>query len=321
MHRLSHLTVRACALFAALIAGSPQMASAGPAAGSMQEPFADYGEVSFSNITPPSGSQNGGGGWNLTGTPTAHSLNASWGATLNAGVLRSVTSPGLEYTATGYLPGSGNKLTLDAASTNVTQNIGRRLGDQVIDSGTTFFSFLVSRNTPDTIRTINLAFFNDTNERFAIGQIGAAAGNTNGNIGFLMNNSNPAGLVVGATPIAMGTGVTHLIVGRIDWDAAANETVSMWVDPTNVTSQAVAGAPYASTNGFELIALTRIRPFVGNTAGGFNGVSANFDEIRIGDSWESVTSVLVPEPGAMTVIGMGLIGLLSARRGRRTLDG
>jgi hypothetical protein len=292
------------------------MASAGPVAGAMHEPFADYGEVTFVNITPPSGSQNGGGGWNTTGTPTANSENASWGATLNAGVLRTVTSPGLEYTATGYLPASGNKLTLDAASTNVTQNIGRRLGDQLIDSGTTYFSFLMSRNN-ETIRSFNLAFFNDTNERFAIGQIATGTGNTNGNIGFLMNNQNPAGLVVGANPIAMGTGITHLIVGKIEWNDSGFETVSMWVDPTNVTTEAAAGAVYASTNGFELIGLTRIRPFAGNTNSGFNAVSANFDEIRIGGTWESVTSLPIPEPGAISAAGIGVLGLLTARRHRK----
>jgi hypothetical protein len=236
---------------------------------------------------------------------------------LNAGALRTVSSPGLNYTATGYLAPTGNKLTLDASSTNVTQNIGRTLGGQSIDAGTTYVSFLISRNTVDTQRTINVAFFNDTNERWGIGQIGAAAGNSGGNIALYMNNQNPAGIVNSANPIAMGNNVTHLVVGRIDWNAAGNETVSIWVDPTDVTTEAAAGTVYASTNGFELTNLTRIRPFVGNTAGGFNGVSANFDEFRLGGTWESVTSqaIVVPEPG-VGLLGMGVAGMLAGRRRR-----
>jgi hypothetical protein len=111
-----------------------------------------------------------------------------------------------------------------------------------------------------------------------------------------MNNQNPAGLIQNTTsPIAMGVGVTHLLIGRIDWNASGNETVSLWVDPTDVTTETLAGATYVSTSGFELTALTAIRPFVGNTSGAFPAVSANFDEIRFGGSWQSVTAV-VPEP-------------------------
>jgi hypothetical protein len=83
------------------------------------------------------------------------------------------------------------------------------------------------------------------------------------------------------------------------------------VDPTDVTSELSGSAAYASTSAFELTAITGIRPFVGNTAGGFPGVSANFDEIRLGDTWASV----VPEPTSAAIAGLGLIGwMLSSRR-------
>jgi hypothetical protein len=304
----------------------PSLAHAAAISGSMQESFIDYTDpTAFANITPPSSSQNGGLGWNTSGTATTNDTGASWGASLNAGVLRTVNSPGLSYSATGYLAPTGNKLTLDAASTNVGQNIGRSLGGQTIDTGSTYFSFLVSRNTADTIRTINLAFFNGTTERFAVGQIGAAAGNTAGNIALLMNNTNPGGIIPAATPIAMGNNITHLLVGRIDWNAAGNETVTLWVDLNDVTTEPLPGdlarPVYSSTNGFELTQITAIRPFVGNTAGGFNGVSANYDEIRIGGTWASVTSqpVAVPEPasilsGIFSVLGLGVM----ARRHRKS---
>jgi hypothetical protein len=310
---------RRWALVCALAAvACPQVSSGATITGAMHESFSDYPAGTAFVNPPPAAGQNGGPGWNTSGLGTLpNDAGASWGALLNAGVLRTVTSPGLNHTATGYLAPTGGKLTLDAQSTNVTQNIGRTLGGQTIDAGTTYFSFLVSKNTPDTQRTINLAFFNGTGEQFAVGQIGTGSGNTGGNIALLMNNSNPGGLVQSATPIAMGTDVAHLVVGRIDWNAGGNETVAIWVDPSDVTTEALAGSAYASTAGFNITGITGIRPFAGNTSGTFTGVSANFDEIRLGGTWESVTSqaIAVPEPG-VGLLGMGVAGMLAGRRRR-----
>lgn len=287
-------------------------ASAAAISGSMQEPFEYAGDTLFPNTS----TLNGGQGWNATGTLAANAAVSNWGSVLNggdaAGTFRTATTPGLTHSAAGYLNGTGSKLTLDAATPNATQNIGRQLGGQVIDAGTTYFSLLMSKNT-DTIRTINMSFHGPDNaERFAIGQIGTAAGNTDGNIALLMNNSNPAGLVQAASPIAMGVGVTHLILGRIDWNAAGFETVTLWVDPADVTTEAAAGAPYASTSAFELTSIAAVRPFTGNTAGAFNAVSANFDEIRLGGTWASVATARVPEPASIAlaaILGMALLPL------------
>ena len=309
--------LRALTALAAGLLSSSTLLEAAAVSGAMHEPF-DY--AAGTQFTNPS-TLNGGQGWNLSGDISANAAGATWGASLSAGnaIYRTATAPGLTYSATGYLPVSGNKLTLDAVTANQTQNVGRALGGQTIDAGTTYFSLLMSKNN-DTIRTINLAFFNGTTEQFAVGQIGAAAGNSAGNIALLMNNSNPGGLVQNATtPIAMGVGVTHLIIGRVDWNAVGNETVSLWVDPADVTTEAAAGATYVSTSGFNMTALTAIRPFVGNTVAGppsIPAVSANFDEFRLGGSWESVTSlpVPVPEPSSLALAGLGGLAVLRRRK-------
>jgi hypothetical protein len=205
-----------------------------------------------------------------------------------------------------------------------SQNIGRLLGGQAVDSGSLYFSYLTQKNN-DTIRTINLAFFNTpSSEKLAIGQVGATAGNTGGNIALLFNNTNPAGIVQTAgTPIPYGIDVTHLIIGRVDWNAAGNETVTLWVDPTDVTTEAAAGAFYIQSSGFELAGFTTLRPFVGNAAtvggGPVPGVSADFDEIRVGGSWASVTTAAVPaipEPatGLLLAIGGAAMAALRAKR-------
>jgi hypothetical protein len=281
-------------------------------AGAIQEAF-DYPAGTVVDSTT---NLNGGTGWNANGSAAEpNSPIATWASALNNGANRSITSPGLTSPAIGYLQGSGNKLTLDSSVSNATQSVGRSL-DQTINAGTSYFSFLVSKNTPDTIRTINLAFFDGTTEQFAVGQIGTASGNTGGNIGLLMNNSNPGGLVVGGSPTAMGTNIAHLIIGRIDWNAGGNETVSLWVDPANVISELAAGAVNVSTSNFNLTGITAIRPFTGNNAtiDGFNGnaVSANFDEIRLGGTWESV---VVPEPCStgLAFLSLGSLGLMRRR--------
>src|SRR5690349_5676568 len=131
------------AVVCSVLIGVPQLASAAAITGAMYEPFADYGTTTFNNVTPPSTSQNGGAGWNTAGSGlVANDTGASWGTLLTAGSLRTVTSPGLTYSATNYLAPTGNKLTLDANSTNATQNIGRTIGGQTVDAGTTYFSLL-----------------------------------------------------------------------------------------------------------------------------------------------------------------------------------
>ena len=158
----------------------------------MSEPFAYPDATAFATQTLPSTTNNGGLGFNATGTTATNDPNAAWGGALTAGNgAKTVNVPGLTYSATGYLAPSGGKLTVDAATLNSTSNVGRNLG-QTIDSGTVFFSFLMAVNTPSTIRTFNLAFENGTSEQLTVGQIGAAAGNSNGNIALLLNNANPA---------------------------------------------------------------------------------------------------------------------------------
>jgi len=329
-----------CAIIAvSIFFASSQFAVAGTMVGGAYEPF-DY----------PSGtaiiqanSLNNGAGWNTAGNPNAaNDADACWGDAIAlpaaAGANKTVQTPSLSYAATGYPASLGGKALIDANTPNSTNNVSRNF-KQTVDAGTFWFSYLTDRNN-DTHRTTSLAFFGAANgvsgqpgntpERFSIGQIGTGtAGNVNttGNFALLMNNTNPANVTQSATPINYGTNVTHLVVGRVEFNNGAanvqnfNDTVTVWIDPTDVTSVAALGTPNLQTSAFELTSFHSIRLFSGNQAAAVDGapikvaVSADFDEIRIGATLQDAITT-VPEPTSLLLAAIGamLCGCGARRR-------
>jgi uncharacterized protein YjbI with pentapeptide repeats len=300
----------------AIVSGCIQVASAAVMWGRAYEPFDYPDSPAPANQIIAANNLNGGTGWNFGGVDLPNATISNWD---NPVVLpsasgqstgRTITSPGLTYTALGYPESVGNKATVDAVAD--TNRVFRHIG-QLVDNGTFYFSFLTERNN-DTLRTTQLAFFGPANgivgtpgntpERVAIGQIGVAtagAGGTNGNFGLLINNVNTAtnssGVVNALNPIPYGTNVTHLVVGRVDFNPVGNETFTLYVDPTDVTAE--PDTPYIQTSAFELTSVNSIRLFSGNAAT-INGIanpaaSADFDEIRISSSWSDLFSN-VPVP-------------------------
>jgi hypothetical protein len=317
-----------------------QAALAAPVVGGAYEPFdyADGTELVIGNNLM------GGAGWNASGDVNSpNDASTRWalnGTALpnsaGSGPAKRVFVPGLSYTALGYPAATGGKATIDAripttAATGTTNNVSRHMG-QLIDSGTTYFSYLTDKNN-DTLRTTSLAFFGpgvgttppaSQAERFSFGQIGTANDantQTNGNLALFFNNNQPTGVVQAANPIAYGVDVTHLVIGKIEWNATGNETVTIWVDPLSVLSEAAAGTPYVSSNGFELTSINSIRLFSGNQANATANmpikppVSADFDEIRFGDSWNAaITTNVVPEPATLLLPIVGAALLATRRR-------
>ena len=204
-------------------------------------------------------------GWNATGTSAANAATGAWGDTTalpavgGSDAAKTITTPSLTYSVSGYPASTGNKTTIDG--TSATNNVSRNIG-QTVDTGTFYFSYL-SKLDVATQRTFSLGFFGpangvtgtpgNTTERVSNGQIGvstAGAATTNGNIGLIVNNNNTAtsnSIVNATTPIAYGTNVTHLIVGRVDWNPTGNDTFSLYVDPTSLTAEPVT--PYIQTMG------------------------------------------------------------------------
>jgi hypothetical protein len=331
------------AILLAVALGAAQHTIAATMVGAAYEPF----NYTAGTQMTAANNLNGGVGWNNTGDISApNAANTNWanaaalpgpsGASTNPG--KTIGGSSLSYSAVGYAPSNAGKAVVDAVAGGGTTNVSRFMS-QLVDSGPFYFSYLTDKNN-DTLRTTSLTFFGPSNgmagtpgnsaERFAIGQIGTTGATgtpavpnaqTDGNIGVFFNNNQPTGVVNAANPIAYGVGVTHLIIGRVDWNASGNETVTIWVDPTDVTSEAAAGTPYLTNSGFELTSFNSVRLFAGNTAAAANGfparpaVSADFDEIRIGSTWGDVTTV-VPEPSTIMLMLVSVVTFVGLRRTR-----
>ncbi len=99
-------------------------------------------------------------------------------------------------------------------------------------------------------------------------------------------------------------GQTYRLVGRLTFNAQGQkERWSVWIDPAS-ESDAVAGS-VTNDIGYAQIGTTRLYQYVDNFA---NVGSSMIDDLRIGDTWESVTT---PLPSGITgdLDGDGFVGI------------
>ena len=180
-----------------------QVAGAGPMLGGAHEGFnyPDGTEITVTN------NLTGGVGWNATGDSNLPNRATSRWADATAlpaaggtGPAKKVLYPTLSYTAIGYPISQGGKATIDALPANATNNVSRNF-QQLVDTGTFYFSYLTDKNN-DTQRTTSLGFFGPANgvtgtpgntpERFTFGQIGTGtAGNVNTLGNFACSSTTP----------------------------------------------------------------------------------------------------------------------------------
>lgn len=122
------------------------------------------------------------------------------------------------------------------------------------------------------------------------------------------------GIGTGATYASNPTltlGSTHLFVVEYTWGSGG--TVSLFIDPTPGGSQPVADVTVTG-GGTEATDLQVVGFKAQSSAAAGNWI---FDTVRIGDAWADVTPAAIPEPSAVALLGLGVLGLAFWRRVRR----
>lgn len=235
----------------------------------------------------------------LSGQNGGTGFSSAWG-TAGSGGSVNVQSSSLSF---GNLSTSGGKAYLQATGSGgatITRNL-----NSTFSTGTVYLSFLT--NLDDGNRYFGLALDNSGNEMFLTGKP-----TTYGSLGnwSLSNSSNIPG-----SPVSSGQAVvldtTVLMVLRIDFNASGNqERIRLYVNPTLGSEPVAANADVITTNS---ISVNQIRLTAGYFVSGSPSSLGWVDEVRLGDSYASVTPV--PEPSTWMLLGLGAaVMVFRARR-------
>jgi hypothetical protein len=240
----------------------------------------------------------GSGGW-LGGGATALSINSG-----------NLTYPGLADTSP-----SGNNLKLTSgltASTDYTNFNG-----SAVTSGTIYFSFLLS---PTALPTANQELMDllpagSTGLAGSSAPLGIYVGQQTANVQYKIGVRHGLSGATYATGGWATLNSTNLIVAAYTFnDGAANDTVSLWVNPTPGGSQPTADVSFgnallADAANLQVLGIKAQSPAV--TQGNWL-----FDAFRVGDAWADV--VPIPEPSTFALAGAGLGLMIAMIRRRRS---
>src|SRR4029078_8553635 len=108
-----------------------------------------------------------------------------------------------------------------------------------------------------------------------------------------------------------------LLLARIDYHSAANDEFYLWENQDLSLGELTLGSAGASSVGAFNLAFDRISIRAGTASGGNIG-EANFDEIRLGNTFGDVTTI--PEPTPVVLIMFSLLAVTSAYRRRMTSE-
>jgi len=273
----------------------------------IQENFDNYGNTAV-QLSGQSGGAGFSGNWVNVGGGVYGYTNTNLTVSTTGYV-----NTGLTGATSGAASNNDYAATLDGR--NSTRAIARPTAYLGVTGNTVWFSFTLQVN--DTTSGNN-AYFNlfNTSNMFNNGNFVIGAG-TSGVNPTAFSSYQDFTTTFGA---AVTSGATNLILGSVTMNAVGFDTLSVWYNPSNVTSIGAMGTANYTTTTHEYSTFT---PFMSGMTIGIRSDTAtpnnNFiDSVRIayGDTSALNFAAVVPEPSTFALLAIGL-GALSFLRRRR----
>jgi hypothetical protein len=244
---------------------------------------------------------------NITGqNPTVTGFTGAWGA--GSVTTASVNATGLTYSnASGAVATEGGSVFIGTAGQNAGR-VFRELSSPInVNSDSVVYMSVLMQNSLTNNTTQYRAFElstlsgPDTTRTLQLGLSSADFGTVN--YGFRLNNNSTFSGDLGFSNTATNFFVIKLSLSS----TAGNDSITIWGNPSDLSDESLSG----SGAGFSGITLNNNIETV--RFSGFGPGSTFFDEVRIGSSWQEVTTV--PEPSTWALLGVaGLAVLAFARR-------
>jgi hypothetical protein len=224
--------------------------------------------------------------------------NTDW-TSLNTGTAPVIAAGSL--TVPGSPEPTGNKVSY--SSGNIQEALAVL---NTFDTDTVYFSLALQLTSVPTTATYSYALATANTNYGATVWI-QADGTDGFNLG--VANRSTSSPTYDTTKLALNT--PYFIVGSYSFiSGTGNDVSALWInpDPSTFGTSSAPEFTLVATGGADL---ARINQFLLRGAAG--SPAGEFDELRVGSSWEAVT---VPEPGAIAAIlgGTAFLGLIRRRR-------
>lgn len=284
-------------------------ASRAPAA-SMSEYFNDDGTAAAPIVTASSSTGlSGGSGWD-----TAWTRGSSWGVDSDytdyaPGV--NLTSSVTGYLNTGNLAGADDGAMTQADQAYSSDRLVHR-GTGGLD-GTIWISTLIEPTGYSIDRDFEWAFSGPTVHTPDTRLVVQVGNRDNDTIQLKYDGSTTS---IPDSVVSLDANKVSLVMIRItmNTDANGSDSMEVWVNPTDVTSQAAMGSPVVSNSGADVFGTTLDYIGLGLVVG---SNTPYLDAIRVSNdaaAFQFVTTGTVPEPAGAALLALGALALLPRRR-------